>query len=349
MITYTLTEWATRPFSRTWTNIVDGDFADPQLASQGAYDLLCYDRNAGSGAIFATVSNGNLNNGAPVQNGPVQVGGALTFDHRWSQIVAGPFGKSGAQLLFYDASTGTGEFFGLDASGNLHLINRNTGWLTSWTQIIAGKFTSDDGLQLLFYDAEAGIGDFWSVDNNASVHRVRTNTGWRNSWYSIIRGKFSDNKFDDLLFYDKSAGTGEFWHPDGSGGVELFSSQTDWRASWHGVKAGAFALGSKYDGLLFYEDGTGYTEFYATDGKGGISRLSVDLGALWPSKAAHWRNVFAGNFIGTALGGLSDLVAYDPDPVIVNAPPTLKKEERRIIHPIPFQGSISYFQLLPHA
>lgn len=78
MTKYKLNEWVTRPFSRHWTNIVGGNFADPQLASEGANDLLCYDRNAGSGAIFATVKSGYLDDGAPVGNGPVQVGGALT-------------------------------------------------------------------------------------------------------------------------------------------------------------------------------------------------------------------------------------------------------------------------------
>jgi hypothetical protein len=346
MITYTLTDWVTRPFSRTWTNIVDGDFANPQLASEAAYDLLCYDRNAGTGAIFATVKAGTLDNGTPVQNGPVQVGGALTFDRRWNQIVTGPFGKSGAQLLFYDASTGTGEFYGLDSNGNPQLINRNTGWLTSWTQIISGKFTNDDGLQLLFYDAAAGIGDFWSVDNNASVQRIHTNTGWRSSWYTILAGKFSDNKFDDLVFYDKEGGTGEFYHTDGQGGISVFSSQKDWRTTWRGVKNGAFALGSNYDGLLFYEDNTGHTEFYSTDGNGGISQLTVNLGSLWPNKAARWQNVFAGNFIGSEIGGLSDIVGYDPEPTIVNAP--LASSAEKIVITPPFNGTVCYFQLIPH-
>lgn len=351
MTKYKLNEWVTRPFSRHWTNIVGGNFADPQLASEGANDLLCYDRDAGSGAIFATVKSGYLDDGAPVGNGPVQVGGALTFDRRWNQIIAGPFGKSGAQLLFYDATAGLGEFFGLDGNGNLRLINRNSGWRTSWTQILAGKFSDDDGLQLLFYDAEARTGEFWAVDEHANLRLIRSNAGWwRSSWDTILRGKFSGNKYDDLLFYDKAAGTGEFWHTDGRGGVELFHSYTDWRTTWMGVKAGSFAYGSKYDGLLFYEAGTGYTEFYATDGNGGIDNLNVELGTLWPSKAARWRSVLPGNFIGATLGGVSDLVGYDPDPVIVNAPVAMEKEERRIVPPpTAFHGSISYFQLVPHA
>jgi hypothetical protein len=273
--------------------------------------MLCYNRNAAAGAIFASVKNGTLDNRTPVVNGPVQFGGSLVFDRRWNQIIVGPFGKSGAQLLFYDATTGVGEFFGLDANGNLRLLKQNTGWRTSWTQIISGKFSSDDGLQLLFYDAAANTGEFYAVDNNAGLRRLRTITTFRSSWNAIIRGKFSDNKFDDLLFYDRAAGTGEFWHTDGKGGISLFSSHTNWRTTWRGVRAGAFELGAKYSGLLFFEDGTGYTEFYGTNGKGSISQLNVNLGTLWPSKAARWQTVLTGNFIGATAGDTSDLLGYD--------------------------------------
>jgi len=106
---------------------------------QGANDLLCYDRNAGLGAIYATVKSGRLDDRTPVENGPARVGGNLTFDLRWNQIVTGPFGPSGAQLPFYDATTGVGEFHGLDAKGNLRLIKQNAGWRKSWTQIVSGK------------------------------------------------------------------------------------------------------------------------------------------------------------------------------------------------------------------
>ena len=126
-------------FPGTWTNVIGGNFADPQVAMQGANDLLCYDRNAGLGAIYATVKSGRLDDRTPVENGPARVGGNLTFDLRWNQIVTGSFGPSGAQLLFYDATTGVGEFHGLDAKGNLRLIKQNAGWRKSWTQIVSGK------------------------------------------------------------------------------------------------------------------------------------------------------------------------------------------------------------------
>jgi hypothetical protein len=344
-VTYALTEWVTRPFSKALTNVVRGNFADPQFSTRGADDLLCYDRQAGVAEIFATVQHGALDNGKPVSDGPVLAGGPKTFDRRWNKIVVGPFGKSGAQLLFYDASSGTGEFFGVDANGSLFLINRNTGWRSSWTQIVAGNFSDSDGLDLLFYDASTGLGEFYSVDQHANIHFMRSNLGWRNSWYSILRGKFSDSKFDDIVFYDKGAGTGEFYHTDGNGNISRFSQHTNWRNTWRALRAGGFAFGSKYDALLFYEDQTGHTEFYATDGHGSISQLTVDLGTLWPVKAPRWQEVLAGNFIGTSPGLLSSLVGYDPGPTIVNKP--LAPPNPKIPVTNPFQGTVSYFQLIP--
>ncbi|MDQ1537916.1 MAG: hypothetical protein QOE58_2309, partial [Actinomycetota bacterium] len=38
-------------------------------------------------------------------------------------------------LLFYEASTGTGEFYASDGKG-MSLLSNNQGWRTDWTHII---------------------------------------------------------------------------------------------------------------------------------------------------------------------------------------------------------------------
>jgi hypothetical protein len=106
MTTYTLQEWAVQPFPNTFTNVaMTIGFPSPELAVAGADGLLCYDRNAAA-SLYATVQQGKLDNGTQVQNGAFQIGGPQTFDHQWSQIIPGSFGKSGALLLFYDATRG---------------------------------------------------------------------------------------------------------------------------------------------------------------------------------------------------------------------------------------------------
>jgi len=290
MINYTMNEWVARAFPNGFTHVVNGNFSDPQRASQAADDLLCYSRTTGTATIFATVKNGRLDSGRPVVDGPLQVAANLTFgNHRWDQIVVGPFGQSGAQILFYDANASVGHFYGLDAAGNLRFISENTRWRQTWTKIIAGKFSGDDGEQLLFHDAAAGVGEFYAVDKTGQLRLLRSNNRWRNTWNAIVPGKFSDSRFNDLLFYDRAGGTGEFYHNDGHGGITLFSSHTNWRTTWRGINSGSFSLGGKYDGLVFYEDGTGTTEFYTTDGKASIVQQPVFLGGSWPSRAGQCR------------------------------------------------------------
>ena len=302
--------WVSRTFPKSWTHVIAGSFADPQRESQGATDLFCYDRNAGIGAFFATVKNGRLTDGTLVQDGPYQVGGNHTFDRRWTHIVNGSFTPpypGGVQFLFYDAASGVGEFYATDGRGNLTLKKQHTGWRTSWTQIIAGRFGKAN---LLFYDAAGHTGEFYSVDASGNIHLVRSVTNWRNSWHSITVGNFSSSQYDDLLFYDKGAGSGEFYKFDGNSGMTLFSEHDNWRNSWQQIVPGQFSIdNATYSGLLFYEEGTGYTEFYSTDGRGSVSQIDVNPGDLW---RLPWQAIVSGTLTPNfGLVSTSSLCGYD--------------------------------------
>jgi hypothetical protein len=307
---FALDVWVTRDFPRTWTHVIDGPFADPQFDTKHATDLLCYDGNSGIGAFFATVKAGRLDDGTAVQDGPHRVGANLTFSRRWTHIVNAPFAPpypGGVQLLFYDAASGVGEFYATDGSGNLILTRTHYGWRTSWTHILGGRFGNAN---LLFYDAANGTGEFYSVDGSGYIHLIRTIEGWRSSWHSIITGNFSRSQYDDLLFYDKGAGVGEFYRTDGQGGMTLFSEHDNWRTSWRQVLSGQFLQNSTYDGLLFYEESSGYTELYSTDGHGSISQIDVNLGNQW---ALPWQVIRAGVFTPyLGIPGTSSLCNYDP-------------------------------------
>jgi hypothetical protein len=271
----------------------------------GATDLFCYNRNSGIGAFFATVRSGHLNDGTVVSDGPRQVGPNHTFHNRWTHIVYGPF-QAAVQLLFYDASSGVGEFYSTDGHGNLTLKKRHTGWRTSWTQILAGRFGNAN---LLFYDPAAGLGAFYRVDALGAIHLVREATGWRESWHSIVKGNFSNSPNDDLLFYDKSAGAAEFYRLDATAGMTQFHQDLGWRKTWQKIVPGQFLQKSTFDGLLFYEEGTGFTKFYATDGHANISKIDVNLGNPW---ALPWKEILAGEFTpNLGIIGTSRLCCYD--------------------------------------
>jgi len=309
---FNLGVWVTRPFPRTWTHVVKGSFADPQQATQGATDLFCYDANAGIAAFFATVRSGHLDDGTVVQDGPCQVGPNHTsFSRRWTHVVSGrfidPIVPNKIQLLLYDATTGTSEFYSTNGQGSLDLVRQHTGWRTGWTMILAGRFGKTIGL--LFYSASTGTGEFYRVDHLGDIFLAKRYTNWRGSWHTILAGNFSSSQFDDLLFYDRGAGFGEFYRLDDNAGMTQFSAHDNWRATWQHIVSGQFLQNSPADGLLFYEEGTRHTEIYSTNGQGSISQIDVTLGNEW---SLPWNTILAGEFTpNIGLIGTSRLCSYD--------------------------------------
>ncbi len=295
--------WVTPSIGRNWTHVIGGSFIDPQRSTQGATDLFCYDQNAGYGMLFATVKNGQLNNGVFVPDGAYQIGGTHTFDRRWTHLVGGFF-SGGSQLLFYDASTGVGEFYTVDEQGHLNLKKHYSGWRTSWTHIISGSFGKAN---LLFYDAASGAGEFYFVDNSANLHLVRSH-GWSTGWTLIIAGLFSSTAQHDLLFYNKAAGSGEFYKVNDNGDISQYSEHDNWRNTWRHIVPGRFSLNPVADGLLFYEEGTGHTEIYSTNGKGEISNVDAVLGNEW---SLPWQTILSGLFTPNIGLTESSLCAYD--------------------------------------
>lgn len=311
---FELSPWVTREFSKTWTHVIKGSFVDPQLETRGMTDLFCYDRNKGIGAFFAMVKNGRLDDGTPVPDGPEQIGINHTFSNLWTHIVYVPLQKAGL-LLFYDATSGVGQFDQIDGRGDMFLKKRFTNWRTTWTKIIAGRFGRAN---LLFYDATNGLGEFYSVDTRGNFKGpIQAFTGWRSSWHSILTGNFSSGPNDGLLFYDQGAGVGEFHKVNNNAVPQLINLHTNWRKSWQHIVAGQFLQNASFDGLLFYEEGSGHTEFHSTDGHGGISQIDINPGNPW---RLPWQAIHAGEFTpNIGLIGTSRLCGYDArDGVIRN-------------------------------
>src|SRR4029077_15617613 len=108
---------------------------------------------------------------------------------------------------------------------------RHTGFASSWTQIVPGKFGGSTGLtDLLFYDAATGKGEFYATNGHGELFPLNTYTDWSTSWTHIIPGQFRvpphspappPAAVTDLLFYDAGAGTGEFYTINGPGRISL--------------------------------------------------------------------------------------------------------------------------------
>lgn len=311
--------WVARDFPRTWSHVVKGSFADPQRATQGATDLFCYDKDAGLGAFFATVRNGRLDNGSLAVDGPRQVGPSHAFSSPWTHVVHVPVSTSKVRpfplppilgvtnlVVFYDAISGVGEIHQTDSRGGLVLRKRHTGWRTTWAQIVVGRFGKAN---LFFYDPTSGTGEFHALDSTGGMKLIRSTAGFRSSWARIVAGDFTSSKNDDLLFYDRDAGVGAFYKVDASARPEVVREHTNWRSTWAHIVPGRYRSDATFDGVLFREEESGHTEFYGTDGNGGMSAINIDPANQW---FLPWRTILSGEFTpNIGLIGTSRLCCYD--------------------------------------
>ncbi len=160
----------------------------------------------------------------------------------WKQIVPGNFGGPfGTDLLCYDAAAGVGEFYALSFTtvGSISLLNKISGWKTTFKQIVPGNFSGSDQTGLLCYDPAGLVGDFYSVDKG-TIQLLEANTGWRSTWDLIVPGNFSDGKYTDLLFYDRNNGIGQFYRTN-HGAIDQIALYTEFRHTWTHILAGLFA------------------------------------------------------------------------------------------------------------
>jgi hypothetical protein len=244
--------------------IVPGSFG-------GGAQLLFYERRAGEGEFWASTGNGGIGLVGETNTG---------WRTDWTFIVPGKFADGpNTDLLFYERSTGQGEFWSSNGDGTISLIGEtNFGWRTSWQMIVPGNFTDGPYTDLLFYDRDAGQGEFWSANGDGTISMIgETNSGWRSTWARIVPGGFLDgSNYTDLLFYDRDAGQGEFWRSNGDGTISMpGETNTDWRTSWANIVPGSFSDESSYTDLLFYDAQGGTGEFWASNGGGGVHQIGA--------------------------------------------------------------------------
>jgi hypothetical protein len=206
-------------------------------------------------------------------------------------------------LLFYDPSAGTGEFYTSNIDGELTHLSTHTGWRSSWSMILPGDFSAGQYDDLLFYDSAAGTGKFYSSDGHGGIHLLGTETGWRSSWDIIIPARFAGERFDGLLFYDRAAGTGEIYITNGNGQAESLASHPDWGNNWAAILTGSFTR-NRYPDLLFYDATAGLVEIHSTDLHGNVSLIGST-----PNLRKDWTLALTCNVTG---GQFADVLFYSP-------------------------------------
>jgi len=113
----------------SWTHIVRGSFG----GSGATDDLLFYDAASGTGEFY-TVNNGTIS----------LLRSNAGWRSSWKFIIPGKFvgtGIDSTDLFFYDATSGTGEFYTV-SGGQLSLMQSKSDYRVSWTHIVPGIFDS---------------------------------------------------------------------------------------------------------------------------------------------------------------------------------------------------------------
>ncbi len=274
----------------------------PRVLSPKTTDIVFYDSTAGQCEFYKTDGRGGLS----------KLGSTQTNLRRtWTAIVPGEFNSSttGTDLLFYDASSGQGEFYSTDGSGGLSQIgSSHLNWRKSWTKIAAGRFSAGGtSTDLFFYDSVAGEGEFYGTDGHGGlIRRGATAAKLPKLLTQVVAGKFGGPGLqDDILCYDAESGDLTMFSTGADGRLSRFGGYRKWRQSWTAIIPGDFGgTGSGMD-LLFYNAVSGQAEFYAADGKDGLNSIGkphLDWRKLWSL-------IVPGSFGGTGSG--TDMLFYD--------------------------------------
>ncbi len=258
----------------TWATIVSGRFMDSPFSS-----LLFVEDSTAYAELYDTDGQGALRTPLRGQFNPL--GGRTT----WTHIVPGYFGPSGyTGLLLYDQAAGFGQFYDSDGKGGFVFQSEYSGWRTTWSQIVSGRFVLRSPYSaVFFYSASENYGEVWATDGKGlteqSPHQTFPNF-WKSTFTHVLAGEFhwTPGYIDqvptltDLFFYDAVTGRGEMYRSDFSSrdrGPQIGSivpracaTSESLPRGIASVAAGSFG-GTGYTDLAFYDGDAGAVIFYS--------------------------------------------------------------------------------------
>jgi hypothetical protein len=164
---------------------------------------------------------------------------------------------------------------------------------TSWTHIVAGRFTAAPFSDLLFYDQATGSVELHSTDGQGGLTRFAShNIGA--GWTDLLTGKFSDTQFTSLFLYSRARGVAELHVTDGQGNLNRIRSYPDW-GFWTHLTTVAVP-NSDYAALVLYQQAAGRGEVRRCEGAGNFSVYKASDG--WRKT---WTHVVGDWWSGTSL------------------------------------------------
>jgi hypothetical protein len=266
-------------------------------------NVLLYDREAGEADVVGFDASGNMN---------------LDWTNKgwrtsWDKIVVGYFVPRDPnprdhraprhQSLLYDRNAGEADVVGFDSTGEMDLDRTNSGWRTSWDEIVVGHFVGNGLHQLLLYDRSAGEADVVGFDSTGTTNLDTTNTGWRPSWDAIAAGYFWEDDRQQVLLFDRDGDYADLVGFDNSGNFNMKTSLDPLGTNRDGMVVGDF-LGIGRDQALRYTRPVTQTNADVRGWQADHSGLDVVVGS-WRTS---WDLIVTGNFFGS---GLQQILLYD--------------------------------------
>jgi hypothetical protein len=202
-----------------------------------------------------------------------------------------PYRKSrlkatGADRIITSALFGTAPY--------MQHVASDASWGTTWTHVVAGKWSSSWANGLLFYDQSAGTAEFYSTDGFGNRSLLQRYTNWRQSWSQIVPGYYYylDSTYSGVLLYDPTAGYVAIYSTDGSGSISIAPIIEQYtRTTWTHIVPGFFTT-SLLTSLVFYSQSEGYAEVWMIDDATGALKI-VSSFDFWRTS---WTHLVAGRF-----------------------------------------------------
>jgi hypothetical protein len=305
----------------SWDRIVVGNFVprppNPRDHRTPRHQLLLYDRSAGEADVVGFDSTGEMN--LDTTN--------AGWRTSWDEIVVGNFlarlliprdhRTPLHQLLLYDRSAGQADVVGFDASGNVNLDTTNSGWRTSWDQIIVGYFLEHDRQQVLLLDRDANQADIVGFDDSGNFNIPETKDPFGSNKDGMVVGDFLGIGLDQVLRYtlqSQAADVFGWWRPDNQELQGLDVVVGPWRANWDLIVIGNL-LGNGLQQILLYDRTSGQAEIYGKNEQGNMYLLNSIDG--WRTT---WDAIVVGDFVGNDCqqlllydrnAGEADVVGFD--------------------------------------
>lgn len=176
----------------------------------------------------------------------------------------------------------------------------HTDWRTSWTHIVAGKFSNahDDGV--LFYEGSTGFAEIYDTDGHGNIWLLRQYqdlgriASRSHRWTQIIAGRFSSSQNSSLLLIDAHSRFAAIFNVDATGNLIKLREFPNW-GTWTHVTI-VRVPGSDFSAVLRYNQATGRGEILECDRTAGLHLRQASDG--WRTS---WSHVVGGFACGTSV------------------------------------------------